>query len=80
MPQLPLNIFGGFYENQSIPMSHQNCINWIPQIAEGESLSMGAFISSNSLVEFGTTGDESNRGAIVMGGIPSRPSEKQLKI
>jgi hypothetical protein len=70
MPQLPLNIFGGFYENQSIPMSHQNCINWIPQIAEGEALSQGALITPQSLTAFGTTGDASNRGAIVMGGIP----------
>ena len=70
MPQIPLNIFGGFYENQSVPMSHQNCINWIPQVAEGEALSTGALITPQSLVPFGTTGDESNRGAIVMAGIP----------
>ena len=70
MPQVQLNIFGGFYENQSIPMSHQNCINWIPQIAEGESLGEGALITPKSLTQFGTTGDASNRGAIVMGGIP----------
>ena len=70
MPQLSLNIFGGFYENQSIPMSHQNCINWIPQIAEGESLSAGALITPKSLTQFGTTGDNANRGAIVMAGIP----------
>ncbi|MCK5602183.1 hypothetical protein KAR91_09950 [Candidatus Pacearchaeota archaeon] len=70
MPQVQLNIFGGFYENQSIPMSHQNLINWIPQIVEGEGLSQGALITPKSLVEFGTTGDNSNRGAIVMGGIP----------
>lgn len=70
MPQISLNVFGGFYENQSIPMSHQNCINWIPQIAEGESLSTGALITPKSLTSFGTTGDHANRGAIVMGGIP----------
>jgi hypothetical protein len=70
MQQIPLNIFGGFYENQSIPMSHQNCINWIPQIAESESLSAGALIQPKGLTQFGTTGDNSNRGAIVMGGIP----------
>lgn len=70
MPQVQLNIFGGFYENQSIPMSHQNCINWIPQIAEGESLSQGALVTPKSLTLFGTTGDSANRGAIVMGGIP----------
>jgi len=70
MPQIPLNIFGGFYENQSIPMSHQNCINWIPQIAESEALSTGALIQPKGLTQFGTTGDNANRGAIVMGGIP----------
>jgi len=70
MPGVSLNIFGGFYENQSIPLSHQNCINWIPQITENESLSNGALITPQSLVQFGTTGDAPNRGAIVMGGIP----------
>lgn len=70
MPQVALNIFGGFYENQSIPMSHQNCINWIPQVAEDDSLSASALIQPKGLTQFGTTGDAANRGAIVMGGIP----------
>ncbi len=70
MPPVQLNIFGGFYENSSIPLSHQNLINWIPQIAEGEALSQNGLIQPQALVHFGTTGDNSNRGAIVMGGIP----------
>jgi hypothetical protein len=70
MPRVNLNLFGGFYENQSTPLSSQNCINWIPQLAEGEGLSQGAFITPKSLVQFGITGSAVNRGVIVMGGVP----------
>ncbi len=78
MPNIELNIFGGMYENQAIPMSHQNCINWIPQIAEGESLSVGALITPQALSVFGLAGRDPNRGAMVMDGIPYMVSGKIL--
>lgn len=70
MPRTSLNIFGGFYENDSIPLSIQNCINWMPQVVEEGSLSENAFLTPPSLVELGTTGAEANRGALVMDGRP----------
>jgi hypothetical protein len=70
MPRTQLNIFGGFYENQSIPLSHQNCINWIPQLAEDGALNNGGLMTPNALVQFGTLGTAPNRGAQVMAGVP----------
>ncbi len=70
MPKTQLNIFGGFYENQATPLSHQNCINWIPQVAEDGALNGGALMTPNALTQFGTLGTAPNRGAQVMGGTP----------
>lgn len=70
MPRTQLSIFGGFYENQSIPLSQQNCINWIPQVAEDGALNAGALMTPQALAQFGTLGTAPNRGAQVMGGVP----------
>lgn len=70
MPKIPLNIFGGFYENQSVPLSHQNCINWIPQVVEDAALNQGALLTPQSLTQFGTTGGGVNRGSMTMSGVP----------
>jgi hypothetical protein len=70
VPKTQLTIVGGFYENQSLPLSNQNCINWIPQIAEDGALNIGALITPQALTQFGTLGTAPNRGAQVMAGLP----------
>lgn len=70
MSKVELPIVGGAYENQSIPLSSQRTINWVPEVVERESISSSALMTSPGLVQFGTTGNASNRGAIVMNGVP----------
>lgn len=66
---MQLGIYGGFYENTSVPLSHQNCINWMPQVVEDAALSKNALITPQSLVQFGSAGDGPNRGAMTMDGV-----------
>lgn len=70
MPRVSLSIVGGSYEHASVPLSNQTCINWIPQVVEREGLSQSALMTPKGLSQFGTTGDNSNRGSIVMNGVP----------
>ena len=68
-----LQIANGFYKSRSLPLSHQECINWYPSIPEVSGTLAEAML-------FGTPGIEevtatvyprdNNRGAMVMNGIP----------
>jgi hypothetical protein len=70
MPRTQLDIFGGYYESQSTPLSHQNCINWIPTVTEREGLSANSLMTASGLTQFATAGTSANRGAQVMSGVP----------
>lgn len=73
-----LQLFGGYYESASTPLSSQNCINWIPTIAEDGALNQGALIQPESLVNYSANGDLSNRGSLLMAGIPYFVNGSQL--
>lgn len=78
MPRVQLEIFGGYYESKSLPMSAQNCINWIPTVAEQGSLSNGALMTPLGITQNTTTGALPNRGAQVMSGVPYYVSGSSL--
>jgi len=65
-----LDIFSGFYESDSKPISSQNCINWIPAITEGGALAVNSLLTPQSLSTFGSAGAGSNRGSIKMAKVP----------
>ena len=68
MPRSQLNLFGGYYESASTPLSNQNCVNWIPVVVEDGALSNNAILTPPSLTQFGTAGTGVNRGAMQMAG------------
>jgi hypothetical protein len=70
MPRTQLNLFGGYYESSSLPLSHQNCINWIPIVVEDGALSQNAMLTPSSLTQFATGGASPNRGGQNMAGVP----------
>lgn len=60
MPRMNLPIGGGFYQSESLPLSHQRCINWFPTLPQtanaGSRISLfhtpgqKAFVSSIGVV------------------------------
>ena len=71
---IPLPIYGGYYESDSLPLSAQQAINWYVNIPQTKgALSDGSLFGSagiNQLATTGTTPDEINRGAFVKAGLP----------
>lgn len=71
---IPLPIFGGYYESDSLPLSAQQAINWYVNIPQTKgALSEGSLFGGSGLLEIATSGtasDEGNRGAFVKDGIP----------
>jgi hypothetical protein len=71
---IPLPIYGGYYESDSLPLSAQQAINWYVNIPQTKgALSDGSLFGSagiNQLASSGTTPDEINRGAFVKAGLP----------
>lgn len=71
---IPLPIFGGYYESDSLPLSAQQAINWYVNIPQTKgALSDGSLFGSagiNQLATSGLTPDELNRGAFVKAGLP----------
>lgn len=71
MPIVPIPIANGFYESESLPISHQQCVNWYPNIVQAQGLSQETLYGTpgiNQLATSGTIG-EVNRGAHVKNGI-----------
>lgn len=61
----------GFYESESLPVSNRLCKNLYPNVPEIEATSKAQLYSTPGLVQMDTTGiNNSNRGAIVMAGVP----------
>ena len=65
----PLEIAKGFYVSDSLPLSAQRCINWIPVIPQAAALNNRALFDAPGLTLFGTVGGI-NRGAQEMGEVP----------
>lgn len=72
MPRVALPIPLGFYQSESLPLSSQRCINWIPTVPEGEALNNRALMQPSGITEFVNTGIGAGacRGAWVMKEVP----------
>jgi len=71
MPEIP--IANGFYVSDSLPISHQQCINFIPIAQQLPSLSQRQLIGSDGIrgiEDSGGGSDDINRGAHVMADLP----------
>jgi len=69
--RVPLPISTGFYQSDSLPLSAQRCINWVPVIpqSDGPSLNSRALFPPSGLGTFATlTGI--NRGSILVNNVP----------
>ena len=70
MPKANLPIPLGFYTSQSLPISSQRCINWIPTVMQGGALSPVALIHRPGIPLFTDTGLGACRGGILFDGVP----------
>lgn len=70
MAQLPIT--NGFYVSASLPISHQECVNWYVNIVQTQGLSQETLFGTPGIVEIANTGliQQVNRGAHVKNGIP----------
>ena len=69
MPRMNLPIGGGFYQSESLPLSHQRCLNWFPVLPQTAN-------AGSQMVLFHTPGQKAfvpnmgvNRGQKVMAGM-----------
>lgn len=63
----------GFYVSDSLPLSHQQCTNWIPINSQAPALSVRALFGTPGISQLTTTSDaatDANRGAWDLSGIP----------
>lgn len=80
MERTTLDIAGGTYVSRSLPLSAQNCVNWVPVISESDdpSLSNRALMDVAGITSFAHSnptypyadGTGSNRGAMKMNDTP----------
>jgi len=72
MPRTELPIANGFYENSSLPISAQECVNWYPAPTQSGGLSKMSLKGTPGLVSLATSGtlNQTNRGAYVKEGLP----------
>lgn len=73
MPRITLPIANGFYNSDSLPVSHQECINWRPNIVQVPgALSPETLIGTPGITQKDTTGDvnEANRGVETKADLP----------
>lgn len=70
---IEIPISQGFYTSDSLPISHQECVNLVPVQQQVATLSQRQLIGSDGIEQIassGDTADEINRGAHVMDGVP----------
>jgi len=73
MPRVTLPIANGFYNSDSLPISHQECINWRPNIVQAQgALSPETLVGVDGIAQILTTGqvNQANRGSHVKDGLP----------
>jgi hypothetical protein len=66
--KLPLGF--GFYQSESLPLSVQRCINWIPVVSESAALSSRGLYQPPGLSQFVDSGLGANRGGQEMKEVP----------
>lgn len=67
--KVPLDIFGGFYASESLPLNAQRCVNMIPVIPQAQALNDRALFGTPGLKTF-TTLSGKNRGSILANKTP----------
>ena len=73
MPRITLPIANGFYNSDTLAVSHQECINWSPNIVQVQgALSQETLIGTAGITQISTTGqvNQANRGSHVKAGLP----------
>lgn len=73
MPKTEIPLTNGFYVSDSLPISHQECVNLIPIQQTAPALSQRQLIGSAGIRQVTTAGVTAlriNRGAHVMAGVP----------
>lgn len=74
MPRTEIPLTNGFYVSDSLPISHQECVNFIPVQQSVPVLSQRQLIGSAGIRQVATSGNddssEINRGSHVMAGEP----------
>ncbi len=80
MPRMPLPIAQGFYVDESLPISSQQCVNFYPHIPQTKTITDGALIgvSGIDLIRIDNLIDGTNRGSNAMAGIPYFCNGSQL--
>lgn len=71
--RIEIPVSNGFYVSDSLPLSNQECVNWIPINQQVTTLSNRQLIGTPGIRQVATVGDSivfANRGAHVMAGIP----------
>ena len=62
-------IADGFYQDASLPIASQECVNWIPQVPQTTALSRAQLIGTPGISQFAIAGDPFSRGSHEMNGI-----------
>lgn len=69
MPRIPLEIPLGFYQDESLALSGQRCINWIPTVSEGPADNATSLKQPYGLSVFAETNLGACRGKWVVMGV-----------
>lgn len=67
--RMPLPIADGFYESESLPLSAQRCINWMPVVPQTSGALASSALFNTPGIELFTTLTGVNRGSYVMDGV-----------
>lgn len=65
MRDIPIDIAGGFYENQSQPIANQRCINLIPKVLESKGTKTPTALVSHGIDTWHDTASGIGRGWII---------------
>jgi len=72
-PLAEIPISNGFYVSDSLPLSHQECVNLVPIGVEVPGLSQRVLVGTPGIISILTTGSlatDANRGSWVLDGVP----------
>lgn len=73
MPNMSIDIAGGFYASDSLPFSNQRCVNLYPHVPQGNAITQSALFNTEGLqmvARTGSTKPHANRGSIEFQGKP----------
>ena len=71
MPKIQIPIANGFYQSASLPISAQRCINWYPNIPQGDTVTNANLFGTPGVEQLATVSSvDVTRGAIVSASVP----------